>query len=214
MLILLAGCSTVHGVRPLEAGQWAVEGSVGGPITEVYGAPIPLPISTVGAAYGLDGRTDLHAAVQTGALAFFGLGGLDLGVSRQFWGNDATRLMGDLTLVGIAGDVDPDGGEPGGFALFANPTVTLARDWGEARRQTVYGSLFGFVEATPAFAGLAGLAAGNRWGLGPQLGLTTELKWIAPYASTRSLTPRYLSPGELGAVSFLVGMDVRLGGGE
>jgi hypothetical protein len=214
VLLSLLACSTIHGVRPLQKGQVALEGSLGGPITEVYDAPIPLPISTVGAAYGLDGRTDLHAALHTSALAVFGLGGLDVGVSRQLWGDERTRLMGDLTLIGLVGDVDPDAGDDGGFGMFAYPSVTLARDWGKVGRQTVYGSVFGFVQAAPSFAGHGGLAAGNRWGLGEQLGLTTELKWIAPYASTTSLAPHYYSPGDLGAVAFQLGLDVRLGGAK
>jgi hypothetical protein len=213
--LILAGCSTVHGVKPVGRGALAVEGSLGGPITEVYGAPIPLPLSTVGVTYGVTDTAEVHAAVHPSAMALFNLVGIDVGASWAFLGNDGAvpRLMGDFTIVGAAGDNEP--GDPkGGARVFAQPAVTASWDWGRQDRQTVYAGLGAFVEPKPGPHAIAYVAAGNLWGIGPRFQLATELKWLGPYASSADLAPTYYSPGSLGAVSFQLGARYRFGGAK
>jgi hypothetical protein len=210
VLVLATGCSTVHGVRPLGKGAVQVEASLGGPITEVYGAPIPLPISTIGATFGVSDRTDVHAALHPTGLALFGLFAADAGVSYELLPPHGARprLMADLTLIGAGGGVVAD--EPaGGFRLFARPTLTGSWDWGKGDRHALYASLGGFVEPWPGVHGFGTIAVGNQWGLPKKTTLTTQVEWIAPYASTTSLTPHYYAPGDLGAISFQLGLAVR-----
>lgn len=213
---LLAACSTVHGVRPLGKGAVAVEGSLGGPIVHVFDAPIPLPLSTVGVAVGVTETTDVHAAWHTTAAAMFGLPGADVGVSQQLLAQSGARprVMADLTLVGVGGDVAEDHGSEGGFRLFAQPTATAAWDWGKRKRHTGYGSLTGFLQPFPEFAALGAVAVGNQWGVGEVLTLRTELKWIQPWESSAPLTPDYITPGQLGALSAQIGLGLRFGGAK
>lgn len=215
LLPLLVACSTVHGVRPLGKGGVAVEGSLGGPVTEVWGKPIPLPISTVGAAVGVTETTDVHAAWHSSAFAFFGLPGADVGVSQQLLAQKGARprVMADLTLVGIGGDVADEGSE-GGFRLFVQPTATAAWDWGKQGRHAVYGSLTSFVQPFPDVHALGAVAIGNQWGLGRVARVTTEVKWIQPWASSDPLAPEYVAPGRLGAVSANLGLGFVFGGGK
>ncbi|MDP2305409.1 MAG: hypothetical protein Q8P18_05235 [Pseudomonadota bacterium] len=208
--LLGAGCSTVHGVRPIGEGAVVIDASLGGPITELFGAPVPLPLTTVGATVGVSDKTNVHAAVHPTGLALFGVFAADVGVSTQFLAQkDARpRLMGDLTVIGAGGDRDVDGAE-GGVRFFARPTVTASWDWGKDARHSLYTSLGGFILPYPGPYALGTVAVGNQWGLGKAVRVTTQLEWIAPYASSAALTPHYYTPGDLGAISFQLGLGVR-----
>lgn len=212
LLVLGTGCTTVHGVRPVGDGALRVEGSLGGPLTEVYGAPIPLPFSGLGATWGLDDKTDLHAAWHPSAALFFNLFGADLGASREFLGPEGARprLMGDLTLTVAGGDNEP-GSPEGAVRVWAQPTLNASWDWGRKDRQTVYLGLTAFVEPAPEFHVLPALVVGEWWGIG-RFTATTEFKWISPTQSSYDLTPRYYAPGNLGAISFQLGAAYTFGG--
>lgn len=210
--LLLAGCSTTHGVKPIGRGAVEVEGSFGGPITKVFGAPIPLPLSTVGATVGVTDTTNVHAAWHPSAAFVFGLGAGDVGASQQFLAPQGARprLMGDLTLL-LAGGDTAEGAPEGGFRFFAQPTVIASWDWGKARHQTFYTGITAFIEPTPGPHALGAWVLGNRFEAG-RFHFTTELKWIDPWASTTTLVPQYYSPGDQGAISFQLGLGHRFGG--
>ncbi len=215
ILLTILGCSTVHGVKPVGKGAIVAEGSLGGPITELYGAPIPLPLSTVGVTYGLTDRAEVHAAVHTTAVLALNIAAADVGGSYQFLANDGPipRVMGDLTLVGAFGDNEP--GEPaGGLRGFAQPTVSASWDWARRQQHTVYASLGAFIEPKPGPHLLGYLGVGNLWGIGDRFQLATELKWLSPYASSKDVAPVYYSPGSLGAVELQFGARYRFGGAK
>jgi hypothetical protein len=214
LALLLVGCTTVHGVRPVGKGAVALEGSFGGPITEVYGAPLPIPFSAVGATYGASDRVDLHAAWHPSPALFFNLAAGDLGASYVLLGQSGIRprVMGDLTLTFVGGDNEAGGAE-GGFRVFVQPTANAAWDWGKHRRQTVYGGLTLFAQPFPGVHALPAVTAGHWWGLG-RTHLVTELKWVAPTESSRDLVPHYYAPGDLGAVELQLGFRSTFGGAE
>jgi len=213
-LFFAAGCSTVHGVRPIGKGAVQVDASLGGPILQLFGAPVPLPLTTVGATVGVSESTNVHAALHPSAIALFGVFAADAGVSTQLLAQKAARprLMADLTVVGAGGDRAPDGpsgGAEGGVRFFARPTVTASWDWGKDARHALYTSLGGFIEPYPGPRALGTVAIGNQWGIGRKVHLTTQLEWIAPYASSEALTPQYYAPGDMGAISFQLGFGAR-----
>ncbi len=212
LVALLAACSTLHGVRPLGEGGLAVEASLGGPIVELFGAPIPLPITTVGAAYGFTDQWEAHAAIHPTTAALFGVVMFEVGGTWHPLPQDGARprISADLTLVNGAGDVDPDTGKPGGYRLFVQPTAVFAWDWGKDARHTFYAAPTMFLQPFPDVKAHGAVAVGGRWGLGPAVGLTTELKWIDPWANTEVLAPNYYL--NAGALSFQLGLDVRFGG--
>ncbi len=213
ILLLLTACSTVHGVRPVGKGAVEIDASLGGPVTELFGAPVPLPLTTVGATVGVSDRTNVHAAVHPTGLALFGVVAADVGASTQLLPDEGARprLMGDLTVIGAGGDV-AEGDPEGGVRFFARPTVTASWDWGKQRRSTVYAALGAFVEPYPGPHALGTVAVGNLWALGPHH-VTTQVEWIAPYASSERLAPHYYAPGDMGAISVQVGLGLRAVGG-
>lgn len=212
MLILtLVACSTTHGIRPLGKGVVAPEFSVGGPLTEIYGLPMPLPLSTLGASVGVTDRVDVHAAWHPTAALITGVAAGEVGADVEVFAPDGARprIMVDLTVVAAGGDTAEDGAD-GGFRVFVQPTVLASWDWGKLRRQAFYAGLTAFTQPYPTHAVGAALV-GNQWGIGPRVFATTELKWIAPYADSEPLVPSYYSPGNLGAISVQLGAGVRLG---
>ena len=213
-LSALTGCTTVHGVKPVGDGNVALEGSFGGPITEIYGLPIPLPFSSIGVDYGLDDRTDLHGAFHPTALLAVGVVQLEVGASRALLdqAGGRPRLMADLTLIGAGGPVverEPEGG----FALYMQPTLNAAWDWGRRGRQTAYTGVTVFTQVAPTLQALGAWQVGQRWGIGPRLHLDTELKWIAPYADSAMLVTNYYAPWQQGAISFQLGFGYTFGKG-
>lgn len=212
-VLLFAGCSTTHGVRPLGKGAVSIDASLGGPITEVFGLPIPLPITTVGATVGATDTTDVHAAIHPTAAAMFGIGAAEVGVSQQLLAPAGARprLSADLTLLGAAGDLDPDHAPEGGFRLFVQPTVLAGWDYGKEQQHTVYTGFTAFSEAVDPVAAVGGLVLGNRFGLGPSH-LDVELKWLNPWDNAESVVPEYAAPGLQGAVSLQFGYGFRFGG--
>ena len=211
LLPALIGCSTVHGVRPLGDNVVAIEISEGGPVTEVFGGPVPIPLTTVGAAYGIDDLTDVHAAVHPTTIALFGLGAFDVGASRQLLAPKGLRprLMADLTVVSVFGDTDPKL-DNGAFGLFAQPTLTASWDWAKDGRHALYTGLTAMVQTLPERRVVGAVAVGNLWALSPKTHLATEVKWIAPYASSLSVVPDYYTPQ--GALSLQFGLQARFGG--
>lgn len=210
---ILSACTTTHGVRPVGKGAVALEGSFGGPLTEVYGAPIPLPFSAVGATYGVSDRTDVHAAWHPSAAAFYGLAAFDAGASYLLLhpNGAAPRLMGDAMVTIAAGDNEP--GDPaGGFRLWLQPSLTASWDWGKNDRQTFYVTGSAFTQPAPELHVLPSLSLGHWWGIGPRLHVVTEVRWVAPFQSTVDLVPHYYAPGNLGAISTQLGLRYRFGG--
>lgn len=214
--LLLLGCSTTHGIKPVGKGAVSVEGSLGGPVTMVFGAPIPLPLTTVGATVGATDTTDVHAAIHPTAAAMFGLGAGDIGVSQQFLDNEGgrPRLMGDLTFTGAFGDRDPDVGHEGGFRGFLQPSVTASWDWGKQGQCAAYTGLTAFLEPADEFQWLGGLYLGNRFAVGKQKRghVDIELKWLDFWASSEPIVPEFVTPGNLGALELQFAYGYRFGG--
>ncbi len=212
-LALAGACSAVHGVRPIGKGAVQLDASLGGPITELFGAPVPLPISTIGATVGLTDRLDVHGAIHPTGLALFGIFAADAGLSYEGLAPDGARprLMGDLTLIGAGGDL-AEGAPEGGFRLFARPSLTASWDWGKSSQHTLYASVGGFIQPAPGPHALGTVALGNLWGIGHGSTFTTQVEWIAPYASSLTAAPLYYTPGNRGAISIQLGMGICLKG--
>jgi hypothetical protein len=214
LLSLLLACSVTHGARPLGKGVVAADLSAGGPITALFGTNIPLPLSSVGASYGVTDTVDVHGAVHTSAALLFGLPAAEVGASWAFLPADGARprLAVDATTVLAGGDI-AEGGSPGGFRALLEPSVLAAWDLGADDRHTVYGGLGAMLQPWPGPNGYGWLTAGGRWGLGGDaIGLTTEAKWLAPYASNLPMAPEMTGVGTLGALSVQLGVDARFGG--
>jgi hypothetical protein len=216
LLALALACSTTHGARPLGEGTVAVNLSAGGPVTALFGTNIPLPLSSVGAAYGVSDTLDVHGAVHTSAALLFGLPAGEVGAAWSALPQEGARprVGVDATVVLAGGDIAV-GGSEGGFRALLEPSVLAAWDLGADDRHTVYSGVGAMLQPWPGPNGYGWLTAGGRWGLGGDaLGLVTEAKWLAPWASNVPMAPEMTGIAGRGALSVQVGLDARFGGAK
>lgn len=171
-LAILAGCGATHLRKPLGEGRSQIHASVGGPLITV-GAPIPAPYSTVGYAYGVHEKLNLHAAIHPTAIAYknyameFGAG---YGVLKQEgW---IPEVYGDLRAA-----LATDGGN---WAFMPILTPVVSWQWRFLNPYLGTDFLFQFNDSDQAalpqsispFVGMNFLI-GDAWGTG------LELKWAS-----------------------------------
>lgn len=213
LIFSLLACSMNHGVRPVGKGNVAVTGSYGGPVIEAFGAPFPLPLSTVGVRYGVSDRSDVHASFHPSVAAMFGLVGVDAGasylVAPELGRRPAVVVDGTVSLfAGDTVDGEPEGGARvyAGGAALASWSVTsrdhLLYTGGELFWQPVPSRLY----AAPVVG--ARLMASRRLGVG------LEAKWLQPWEDVSGLTAHFYSPGQQGAITAQVGLHILLGKGD
>lgn len=212
---LAAACAPTRALAPLEPGQGAFTASLGGPFVEVYGGPLPLPVTSVGYVRGIDGRLNVHGALYPTNLALFGVFGLDLGASYELFGPSRARprLMADVTAYTFFGDLAK--GEPrGGLRVF--PDLQLIASWpvgGDVTRTVPYVGVDQFTQFFPTAHWNPSLVFGNELRLGKRVGLQLEGKWIAPWVDTEPLVPHWYGAANRGAFSAQLGLTVYAGGG-
>jgi hypothetical protein len=199
VLLMLASsaCGLATHVRPTPAGQIEFEGAVGGPAAEVNGVPVLLPLTTVGASYGIVDRLDVSAHLHLSSLVLLNPG-LDLGVSGLLM--EENRGWPAIT-VGVRGY---------GFTDF-----TAFKPYFEVNLTGSY-KLFDYVLVYASAAGV-GAYDGNGHAsaaLGAQLRLERwsfqlEVRWYDLTYDTRYSSVRWLSPDGMGALGGVFGASYR-----
>lgn len=203
-----AACGTTQFARPLGRGTTRFTASLGGPLVRFGGAPVPLPITTVGVAHGLSDLVDVGGDLHPTAMAF-GVAGasahvavhpltahrsaLTVGGSVSGFGNAHDGvLFTDLWLAG-GGRVAPwlwlGGGVHNGLRVVGSSSLSEQTPW------------------TPTLAALASFLPSSR------VALNLELRWYAFTTCGRCATPDYYSLGDAGGLGVLLGLDFELPGG-
>jgi hypothetical protein len=201
----LASCSTSHFARPLGRGNLVGQASLGGPFVEVSDTPIAAPILVAGAGYGLTDRWDAYARVDVTAAAY---GDLHLEPGAAF--HPVVREAGPVPTVTLAGSAHllTDFHE-----LRVGPQVSVLAAWrvGGLHRHLVYVGADAGTLVTGRTRVLAGPLAGAEVRVGRRTGLVLEGKWLSPWYDVRPLAPTWVSPGEHGYLSILLGCNVYWG---
>jgi hypothetical protein len=198
-----AACASTHIVRPLGKGNGVVHTSLGGPLVALGSAVFPSPIATVGGAWGVHDRVDVFMHANVTAMAFGDLH-LEPGVA---W-HPLVRERGAVPTLTVGGSLHFLTDFRSTARVF--PAVSGAAAWALGqRRHLVYGGL----DLAVSFEGRAifGPFVGGEMRVGRRVGLSLEVKWLAPYYDTRPPAPAWIAPGGLGYVSILLGVNVYLG---
>ena len=195
-----SGCGVLTHARPTPAGKLALEAAAGGPMASLGGVPVPLPLATVGASYGLAERWDVAAHVHLTPLLMFRTAGFDLG---------ATYLL-----------LDQRGAVP---ALALSSRAYAFTDFRSAVLPYVDLSGTASWQLGRVFLGYATLTAmlpyDARFTLSPAVGATAELgrftvqlelRWYDPTYDTGPAIAPWLSPGGHGALGLILGGAFRL----
>jgi len=213
--LLGTGCSTAHHARPLGKGNAAVHATIGGPVAGIGDPSIPIPLTTVTGKVGITDRLDvffgwhvLETFVNNGNFYF------DVGASYYFLDQKKARPG-----LSAAATVSPLINRRSGWASF---DLQLTASWSfDARERTLLYTGFHLyvtpvrrtVDVMPMEVVTWSPYLGGQVRIGKKrrLGLTLELKWHRPYASTKDAIVGYVGPGQLGALSFLSGITIYIG---
>ena len=194
--VLLAGCGLSTQVRPTPKGVLVAEASVGGPAVLVGGAPVPLPLSTVGVAWGFTERSDLSAHMHLTTLLAQKIAGFDVGGAWLAAEGEGAR---PALCFGWRGYVFID--FRSGALGFLDGALTAS--WNVSRR------FVPFVSVAAQLSSL-GLAVDFAPAVGVQIRfqrftLQAELRWFAPNQDVRGAAPEWLSVYKRGAIGLTLG---------
>ena len=198
-LALASGCGHMSTLRPTPKGQVQAELAVGGPFARISNAPIPIPLSTVGARYGFHERADVHAHFHPTAAAL-GVMGLDVGGSLLALQQDGA--VPDVTATArVYGFTDFKAFRP----YLQVSGVVSWKLWGRVAPFFGADALVQF-GASPLFALGAGLQAifGRAF-------VQAEAKWFGVGHDTRYMVVEWLGPANVGAMGVVLGFGVRFG---
>ena len=211
-LLFAPACSTTRALAPLAKGQHGLTASFGGPFVDYGGAPIPLPLTSVGYRYGIDGKSDVHASVYATQAALFGVGGFDVGVSRELVDADGARprVMLDTNHHLFFGDLEP--GDPKGGVVYL-PDVSGVLTWDLGASETPHRL---YVGATTTFdvqnKGKPWLTPyiGTELRASKMVGVQLEAAIFGATVPTRFLNPVWYGIDEHGAIVARLGLNVYL----
>jgi hypothetical protein len=196
---LLAGaCAQSRVIQPLPPGQSSLGASLGGPMVQVGGNPLPVPILEAGGAHGLRERLAATGNIDLTAL-LYGTLHIEPGVVWHPIVHDRGPLP-SLALSGslhVLSDFDD---------LLVAPHLAAIASWPVARRHLVYGGIDTAVALQTYSRVVIGPLIGGEYRHG-RLGFGLELKWLAPYYDVEPTAPRWISPGEQGFLSVIIGFQ-------
>ena len=201
----LGGCAYPYTVRNVGADQTVLYASVGGPLFDNLGAPVPIPAVVVGAQHGVTDFWDAHASLHVLA-AVYKMAGIDAGSTlrllRQRGG--VPEVTGTLRLSLLTDFED-------GARVY--PELEAYASWLLRGRVLVFGGLFTlydfFWRTGPRVHW--GPCIGAEVSLGRRYALGLALRWISPQAQTDRLAVDYVSPGGQGSFAIQLGFKVYLG---
>jgi hypothetical protein len=199
--VFVSGCGLTTQVRPTPEKTLAVQAAVGGPMANV-GAPVPLPLGTLGVAWGFNHRADLSVHTHVTTLALSGVFGFDLGVSvlalEQHAGVPA------LT-VGVRGYA---------FSDFKSAALgfyesSLAASWDVGRFRPFVAVAVQLDLQALQFDLAPAVGTEIRFG---RFTLVVDLKWYAPTRDTTVSSAPWVGLGGRGALGLVLGgrYDVQL----
>ena len=206
--LLGAACATTQAARPVGRGNTRISASLGGPLVQFGGAPVPLPITTVGVAHGVSDFVDVHGEVHPTA-ALFGIAGLSGGVALHPLSSHRGALTFGASLNAF--------GNPSDGVLFADLWVAgggHAASWlwlggglHNGLRLAGTGSINEQTPWAPTVFGLASFLVSRR------VALNVEARWYAVASCGGCVAPDYYPLGDRGALGVLLGVDYQFGGG-
>jgi hypothetical protein len=207
--LLISACAPSRFVEPLQKKQIALGGSFGGPFIDFGGKPIPVPLSSIEAGYGLDSNITVFLGLHTTSLMFNNLH-FDGGFTYKFLNQVAYKPNLSITPgFNLVKDLnDPV------FKFW--PTLDINAYWNYGGRQNYfYAGLNNMFELSKTMA--LKQPQKQRWLYNPQIGhvikgktgkyqFTTEVKLLGiNQENTYSFVPWQSVLGKYGTTGFYLG---------
>ncbi len=209
IIVLFSSCAQSRFVEPLNKNELSLGAGFGGSVIEYTGAPIPLPLTTIEAGYGIDSNITIHGGWHTTA-AFFGNFQMDFGATFKVL--DQKKYVPNLSVAPA-------------FNFIYNFDDKSARLWPmlDANAYWNYGKRHNYF-----YIGINNYfelkknkaddqAQGHHWIFNPQIGhllkgknkpwqFSFEMKFLAPYVDNSTAFVPYKSIlGKYGATGIYLG---------
>ncbi len=208
LVFSLQGCAPSRFVEPLEKKELSLGGSFGGPVIG-FGAPVPIPLTSVEVGYGLDTNLTVFGAVHTTA-ALFGNAQIDAGITYQF-----LEQKNVLPSVSVSPGFNFIWDLADKRASFW-PVLDVNAFWNYGKRKNYfYLGLNNYFELSSTMAN--DQPQDRHWLFNPQLGhiikgkqeswqLSLELKFLGPNIdNSTAFIPFKSLTGSRGATGFFIG---------
>lgn len=206
----LAACNPTRYVKPLKKDEQAVNVSLGGPMINFAGAPIPIPYTTISYGYGVTQNTTMFAGIHTTS-ALFGNFQTDLGAVRNLYYNENIRFgVSALGAVNVAVHKFKTG-----FRVWPQVDVNAYWNYKKEKESMLYGGLTNWFERQKTRA--HGEPQNNFMLLNPHIGhvfnngkwsFTAEAKYLLPSVSNQNLVVDYVKFfGKKGALGIYFGVQ-------
>lgn len=202
-------CNSTRVVRPLQAKEWNVGGSLGGPIINFAGAKIPVPFTSLYGAYGINNSLTGFAGLHTTS-AMFGNAQVDFGVTKGL-------LTPSKWRPGVS--ISPIGNflltTQGGVAARFYPQIDLNAYWeyGQKKHYAYIGMNNWFnLSSKKAFDVkndhyfIPNFTIGNRFNR-PKMSYSIEVKLLAPFSRNDYTVVEYNGIGNKGAIGVYFGIS-------
>lgn len=204
-LLVFAGCTSSRLVQPLHQGKAQINVAAGGPFFDYKGTTIPMPLTSVGAAYGIDQDLSLFAGLHTTSL-YYGLGHGDIGVVKglrqpEYWSPGISVAPAVSFML--------DGWD---WNFRAYPSVDINLYWQafESRDFFYVGSTSWFEPATrrahkekQPYNWIPSIHSGYTL-ISGSFSYNAEVKYLAPFYSNKNIVVEYLSPVDRGAIGLYI----------
>lgn len=214
LAMLLAGCASLNGARPLEPGKHEVGTSIGGAMVYFAGAPIPIPNVIVegrsGVAKPVNRPLDLNYGINLTSMAF-GILQVHLGTSwllvHQNGGIPAlsmtNRIWFATNILGAGYKAE------GGVGAWGNHQLEFSLSW-KIRQQLLYFSLAQYTDFTNPSLTLTP-ALGAQFDPGKEGGFRfhVEVRWFG-LTQKQAAYPFTFFPNALGSLGVSFGFSYAL----
>ena len=213
VVIGFSSCAPTRYVKPLKEDQIAINGSFGGPLINVFGASIPIPLTSVGVGYGVSEKVTGYVSLQTTTL-FYGVVHLDGGLNLNILKTDSMNRLIPGISAGVGLNAIYNLWDKG-FKVFPMLDVNAYWDYSRKKENFAYIGLNNWIDMSTTR--VHRVPQENHWIFSPAIGhvfanekwdFTTEFKWLAPSYSNQKLVVDYVKPtGTKGAMGIYLGLN-------
>ena len=209
IVLINISCSSIRMVRPLQVSEQRINLSMGGPMIDNMGFPMPLPVISMDYQYGLFTNITIGGAFHITPAVFniFGMFEVDSAFGLLEQSGFIPSLTGQLNFI-LMSDLKTS------FYIF--PQVVIIPSWRINDYFMLYCGVSSIIILYPKTQGL-----GNNWfafsfpvGLQLDLGnfaINAECGISSPFSNNKNLVLSYIGFGDYGALAPYISLSYRFG---
>jgi hypothetical protein len=204
----LLACNATRVVKPLSAGEKQLGAGLGGALIKFVGVPMPLPLTNVYGAYGLNDKTTVFGSLHTTAF-MFGVLQTDVGITQQVL--KQKKYIPGMSVSPIV-NLLVDRWDKN-FSMY--PQLDLNAYWNYGKKQhLIYTTVNNWYELRNTKAHnekqpthwLPSIGIGHQW-FGNKLNWQLEAKYIAPNQPNKNIVVDYIGLGDQGTFGLYIGVS-------